>query len=75
MSSSAAAVLLVFGFLSDTGTTMKSPYMPTYFMESQSLCEQTAHSNVLRDSYLPMLQKYHPGKEIRIWCEPIAKRD
>ena len=69
------SVLLVFGFLSDEGVTIKSPFMPTYFMETKSLCEQTAHSQVLRDSYLPMLQKYHPGKEIRIWCEPIAKRN
>ena len=69
------SVLLVFGFLSDEGMAIKSPFMPTYFMETKSLCEQTAHSQVLRDSYLPMLQKYHPGKEIRIWCEPIAKRN
>lgn len=67
--------LLVFGFLNDTGIVEKSPFMPTYFMETQSLCEQTAHNQVLRDSYLPVLQKYHPGKEIRIWCELIVPKN
>lgn len=68
------SVLLVFGFLNDAGIVEKSPFMPTYFMETKSLCEQTAHSQILSDSYLSMLQKYHPGKEIRIWCEPIVSK-
>lgn len=31
------AVLLVFGFINDGGIVEKSPFMPTYFMETKSL--------------------------------------